>query len=172
MARLDGRLVAVLDERARLARQIRELRRSQAPTIPVGDHAVIRELVQRSSGDMPKDALLDVLRAVFAAGLSLELPVKVAFVGPEGGAGHAAARGRFGQGDSTLVPAETAANALEEVSRKRAEFAVVPFETSTEGPLQSTILALMARDLRITEVLDDDFRLHVMSRTGVLADIA
>jgi chorismate mutase/prephenate dehydratase len=171
IARLDGRLVAVLDERARLARQIRELRRSQAPAIPVGDHAVIRELVQRSSGDMPKDALLDVLRAVFAAGLSLELPVKVAFVGPEGGAGHAAARGRFGQGDSTLVPAETAANALEEVSRKRAEFAVVPFETSTEGPLQSTIQALMTHDLRVAEVLDDDFALHLASRTGTLADV-
>jgi chorismate mutase / prephenate dehydratase len=171
MARIDARLVAILDERARAARRLGELRGDHAPTLPVGDHAAIRELVDRSSGDMPRDALRGILREVFAAGLLLELPVRVAFVGPEGGSGHAAARGRFGADGTNLVSAETAADALEEVSRKRAEFAVVPFETSTEGPLQSTILALMARDLRITEVLDDDFDLHVMCRTGALVDV-
>jgi chorismate mutase len=158
MARLDARLVSVLDERARLACQIRDLRRSQAPAIPVTDHAAIRALVDGSSGDMPKEALAEVLRAVFAACLSLELPVKVSFVGPEGGAGYAAARGRFGLGESTLTPAATAADALAEVAQRRAEFAVVPFETSTEGPLQATIQALMAQDLRIVEILEDESR--------------
>jgi chorismate mutase/prephenate dehydratase len=171
MARIDARLVAILDERARVARRLGETRGDHPPTMPVGDHAAIRELVERSSGDMPRDSLREILREVFAAGLLLELPVKVAFVGAEGGPGHSAARGRFGSGRSNLVSAETAADALEEVSRKRAEFAVVPFETSTEGPLQSTILALMARDLRITEVLDDDYDLHVMTRTGTLDDV-
>jgi chorismate mutase/prephenate dehydratase len=171
MARIDARLVEILDERARTARRLGELRGEHAPTLPVGDHATIRELVDHSSGDMPRDALRAILREVFAAGLLLELPVKVAYVGPEGGPGHSAARGRFGADSTNLVSAETTADALEEVSRKRAEFAVVPFETSTEGPLHSTILALMARDLRITEVLDDDFDLHVVTRTGTLADV-
>jgi chorismate mutase/prephenate dehydratase len=171
MARLDSRLVATLDERARLARRLGEVRRDHAPSIPVADHAAMRALVEQSTGDMPRDALAEVLREVFAAGLSLELPVKVAYVGSEGGPGYSAARGRFGSGASNLVPAETSAEALEEVTRKRAEFAVVPFETSTEGPLQSTILALMDRDLRISEVLDDRFDLHAMSRGGALAEV-
>src|SRR6185437_16943663 len=50
------------------------------------------------------------------------------------------------------------------------EFAVVPFETSTEGPLQSTILALMNRDLRISEILEDAFDLHLMARAVSLVD--
>lgn len=171
MAQLDGRLVALLDERARVARRLGEVRSDHAPSLPVADHAAMRALVEHSSGDMPKDALLEIVRKVFAAGLSLELPVKVAFVGGEGGPGHVAARGRFGLGRSNLVGVETTADALDEVSRKRAEFAVVPFETSAEGPLQSSILALMARELRISEVLDDDYNLHVMSRTGALGDV-
>ena len=171
MVRIDARLVAILDERARVARRLGEARGDHAPTLPVGDHAAIRELVEHSSGDMPRDALREILREVFAAGLLLELPVKVAYVGPEGGPGHAAARGRFGADRSNLVSTETAADALDEVTHKRAEFAVVPFETSTEGPLQSTIVALLARDLRISEVLDDDFDLHAMSRTGTLASV-
>ena len=149
MARLDARLVGLLDERARMSRRLGEIRRDHAASMPVADHAAIDDLVARSAGDMPKDALREVMRHVFAGGLSLELPVKVAFVGPEGGPGHVAARGRFGSAESNLVAAESPRDALEEVTRKRAEFAVVPFETSTEGPLQSTILALMARDLRI-----------------------
>ncbi len=168
MGRLDARLIGLLDERARVARKLGELRTGHVPSLPIADRAAIRDLVSRSNGDMPREALREILRQVFAAGLSLELPVKVAFVGPEGGPGHTSARGRFGAGEANLIPAETTVDALEEVCRERAEFAVVPFETSTEGPLQSTILALTARDLRILEILDDDFDLHLMSATGSL----
>src|SRR6185312_12097958 len=166
MAKLDARLVATLDERARVARHLGELRRDHAPTLPLSDQAAMRELVARASGDMPKETVASVLREVFGACLSLELPVKVAFVGPEGGPGHGAARGRFGSTGSNLVAAESPAAALEELARKRTEFAVVPFETSTEGPLRATILALLALDLRIVEVLRDTFELHVVSRGG------
>jgi chorismate mutase/prephenate dehydratase len=170
VAKLDAQLLTALDKRARAARRLGELRKEHAPSLPVRDHGAIRALVARSSGDMPQDALLDVFREIYAACLPLELPVRVAFVGAEGGQGHAAARARFGRG-STLVAAETTAAAIEEVTRKRAEFAVVPFETAAEGPVQSTIVALMTGDLRIAEVIDATFDLHLMNRTGNLADV-
>jgi chorismate mutase/prephenate dehydratase len=168
VARLDAKLVAVLEERARLGKQLRDLRRNQPPAIPVADHAALQDLVDRSSGDMPKESLRAILRAVFAAGLALELPVKVAYVGPDGGGGFGAARGRFGSEASMLVATDSAVDALEEVSRKRAEFAVVPFETSSEGPLRATIQALMNRDLRIAEMLADDSPLHLVGRAATL----
>jgi chorismate mutase/prephenate dehydratase len=170
MAKLDAQLLVALDKRARAARRLGELRKDQAPSLPLTDHAAIRALVARSNGEMPQEALRDILREVFAACLALELPVKVAYVGLEGGAGHAATRGRFGRA-SNLLAAETTVGALDEVARKRAEFAVVPFETAAEGPVQSTILALMASDLRIAEVLDSTFDLHLMNRTGNFADV-
>jgi chorismate mutase/prephenate dehydratase len=170
LARLDAQLLVALDKRARTARRVGELRHDQAPSLPLADHAAIRALVARSSGDLPHEVLTGIFHAIFAACLSLELPVKVAFVGPEGGPGHAAARSRFGQ-DSNLVGAETPEGALEEVSRKRAEFAVAPIETATAGPVQPTIFALMTSDLRIVEVLDGSFDLHLMNRTGNLADV-
>jgi len=170
IAKLDAQVLVALDKRARAARRLREVRKDAAASLPLTDHAAIRALVARSTGDMPHDALRDIFREIFAACLALELPVKVAYVGPEGGPGHAAARGRFGRG-SNLVAGETTAAALEEVTRKRAEFAVMPFETAAEGPVPSTILALMASDLRICEVLDATFELHLMNRTGNAADI-
>jgi chorismate mutase / prephenate dehydratase len=170
IAKLDAQLLVALDKRARSSRRLRDLRKDQSAALPLTDHAAIRALVARSTGDMPPDALRDIFREILAACLSLELPVRVAYVGPEGGPGHAAARGRFGRG-SSLVAGETTALTLEEVTRKRAEFAVLPFETAAEGPVQATILALIASDLRIAEVLDATFDLHLMSRTANAADV-
>jgi chorismate mutase/prephenate dehydratase len=170
IAQLDLHLLATLDKRARAARQLGELRKHQAALLPLGDHATIRTLVARSNGDMPEAALRDIFREVFAACLPLELAVQVAYVGPEGGAGYVAALGRFGQG-STLTATESTGAALDEVARKRAAFAVVPFETSTEGPVQPTVLALAASDLRVAEMLDITFDLHLLNRSGRFADI-
>ena len=170
IAKLDAQLLVALEKRAKNARRLGELRRDQTASLPLTDHAALRALVARSTGDMPQEALRDIFREIFAACLALELPVKVSYVGPEGGAGHAAARGRFGR-TSNLLAADDTAAALDEVTRRRAEFAVVPFETATEGPVQSTILALMASELRIAEVLDATFDLHLMNRTGNFGDI-
>jgi chorismate mutase/prephenate dehydratase len=170
IAKLDAQLLVALEKRARAARNLREARKDQGPAVPLTDHAAIRALVTRSNGDMPPEALRDIFREIFAACLALELPARVAYVGPEGGPAHAAARGRFGQ-TSSLLAVDTTAMALDEVTRKRADFAVVPFETATEGPLESSILAFLASDLRIVEVLDATFDLHLMSPTGNAADV-
>ncbi|HEY8090324.1 MAG TPA: prephenate dehydratase domain-containing protein [Polyangiaceae bacterium] len=170
IAKVDAQLLVALDRRAKAARRLREVRKDQTPSLPLTDHAAIRALVARSTGDMPQEALRDILREIFAVCLALELPVKVSYVGPEGGPGHAAVGGRFGRGSAAFA-AESTAAALEEVTRKRAEYAVVPFETVAEGPVQTTILALMATDLRIVEVLDAAFDLNLMNRTGNASDI-
>jgi prephenate dehydratase/chorismate mutase len=155
MARIDAQLLDGLDKRARAARKLRELRRDQPPTLPVTNHALIADLVARSTGDMPKDAVEAILREVYGACLALEQSVKVAFVGPDGGPDHAAALQRFGKGAS-LVSSASTAEALDDVSRRRTEFAVVPFETADEGPVLSTILALTSGELRVAEVLESE----------------
>jgi chorismate mutase len=155
IARLDVELLGVLDRRAHATRQLRELRRNQPASLPSTNQAFIGDLVARSTGDMPRDSLAVILREVYAACLALELPVAVAFSGAAGGPEQAAALHRFGTG-ANLVPAPTASNALDEVSRKHAEFALIPFETAADGPIHSTILAVAATDLRIAEVIESE----------------
>jgi chorismate mutase/prephenate dehydratase len=170
MGELDRQMLALVDRRARAARRIAELRKGQPPGLPVNDHAAIRELVAHSSGDLAEEPLRDIFRTLFAACLAIELPATVAFVGLDGDAASCTAQGRFGS-TSPLKGFETTEAALEEVARRRAEFAVVPFETSTDGPVRSTIAGLVASDLRVVEVIDASFDLQVMCRTGNLADV-
>jgi len=162
---LDRQLVALLDARARAARRLAELRQDQPPALPLMDQATIGELMARSTGDMPCESLRQILGSVFAACLALELPVAIAIAGPEGGLAHVTARGRFGRGGA-VVALETTAAAIEEVSRRAAEYAVVPYESSAEGPILATIRALTASDLRIVEMLDAPFDLALMSLSG------
>ncbi len=152
MAQIDGQILALLDKRAHAARSIFELRKDQPAVLPSIDRAAIRELASRSSGDMPTKSLQEIFRTIHAESLSLELPVRVSFVGHEGDAAHAAARDRFGHA-SSLRALETPLAAVDEVSQKAAEFAVLPFATDSESPVRETIDALISSELRVVEVL-------------------
>jgi len=145
--KLDQQIVKLIDQRARASRRLGE-RREGVRTLPMGERARLAELAGASEGDMPPAALRDILRAVHAACLALELPVPVAFAGAEGGAAHAAARFRFGAA-AEFVRTDAASDAFEQVSRQRAEFAVVPMETRAGGSVQSTITMLAASELKL-----------------------
>jgi chorismate mutase/prephenate dehydratase len=69
------------------------------------------------------------------------------------------------------VRVEDATLAFEEVTQKRAQFAVVPLETRTDGPVQATILALMACDLRIVSCFEVAENLDLVSRSGTMTGL-
>ena len=170
IAQLDEQLTATLEKRARAARSIGERVRGEAPTLPLRDRAFVETLIEHSKGDLTPDALRAIFREIQAACVGLELSVRVAVLAPEGGAGHAAAREQFGLGVACLMTA-SAEEALDVVERGRAEFAMLPYETSVEGPVQATILALTARELRIGLVREVVPTLHVWNRTGNLSEV-
>ncbi len=171
IAQLDEQLSTALEKRARAARAIGELVRGDATALPLRDRAFIEDLVARSKGELAPGALRSIWREIQAACVGLELSARVAVLGPEGGAGHSAAREQFGDTVACEICA-TADDALESVARQRADFAVIPYETSADGPVQATIMALMARELRVAMVREVAPTLHLFSRTGKLTDIA
>ena len=170
IAKLDAQLLVTLEKRAKASRKIGEARKGHHASLPLGDRAAIHALVARSTGELPSDALREIFREVFSACLALELPVKVAYLAPEGGAAHAAARGRFGASPN-LVAVESTVLALEEVARDRVEFAVVPLETRADGPVHGTVEALVDSELRIVATIEESWSLHLVNKTGNAADV-
>ena len=170
MDRLDAQLVELLHARAKAARRLAELRQDQLPALPVGERVSARRLAARTPGPLPEEAVRGILREVQAACLALEMPVKVACAGVEGGPCAAVARQRFGT-FSQLTTLPQVGAAFDEVARRRAEFAVVPFETSSEGPVSATLTALVASELKVVEVLEAPVEIHLMNLTGNVADV-
>jgi chorismate mutase/prephenate dehydratase len=169
LARIDGQILSALEKRAKAARNARALRTGPAQ-LPLTDKAQLATLVARASGDMPPEDLRAIFLQIYASCLALELPVKVAYIGPEGGFAHAAARAKFGA-SALLHSTESIAATLEDVVAQRAEFAVLPVETTTEGPVQSTIFALVATDLKIVAEIETVSDLCLMNRTGNEGDV-
>src|SRR3989442_9208216 len=88
IVKLDSILLSTIEKRARAAKKIGELRAGlgQPASLPLGDRAALHAIVGRASGELQHDAVRSIFREIFAACLSLELPVNVAYAGPEGGA--------------------------------------------------------------------------------------
>ncbi len=91
--------------------------------------------------------------------------LRVVFLGAEGGFGWMAARNYFGQ-SAELVRADSSAAALEEVTRSRAEFAVIPNESLKDGPIFPTIQAVAAGDLKLVGEREVEQVLSLMNGSG------
>ena len=170
LSRVDGQLLTSLEKRAKLSRRIGDLRKAQPAQLPLTDRAQIAALVARASGEMPPEDLRVIFGRIYASSLALELPVRVAYPGPAGSAAYEAARVHFGNA-AELVAVDGVAAALAEVSAGRAEFAIAPLETQAEGPVQHTIEAILATELKIVAEIELATDLSLLSKTGNEADV-
>lgn len=169
LAKIDLQLLQDIEKRARLSKRAGELRGNEPAQLPPLE-TMLDSVLSKTQGELPVESLRVIFREIMAACLTLELPVKVAALGPEGSAATVAARHRFGA-SAHVVSCETPAGALAEVAGRRAEYAVLPLEGKTEGPIQTTIEALMASELRIASVEEASATTHLMNKSGNLADI-
>ena len=169
MAEIDLEILGLLERRAHLAKEAGKLGEGSAMPL-TREHERLRQLVGTASGELPIESVRTIFKAVFAACASLEGPTRVSFVGNDGSLGYVAARQLFGPGVRSIGH-ESAAQALDELIRGRVEYAIAPYETSAEGPVISTVLALKQTDLMVVGQCELSAGLSLMSRTGNLADI-
>jgi chorismate mutase/prephenate dehydratase len=129
---------------------------------PLDPDASWRDALRASNGPLPQEGAEFIFHAIRAVAHRLEQPARVAYVGVEGGFGHAVARGYFGPGDS-FIECATAGDALEEVERQRAAFAVLPWDSSVEGLAKSSIVALARTELVLCAGRESPATFHAMS---------
>ena len=90
----------------------------------------------------------EIFLEIFAVSRNLELPEKVAFLGPLGTYTHQMAESKFGA-MSEYVAMNSIKGVFSEVSAKRAKFGVIPIENSSNGMVNDTLMALNEYNLKI-----------------------
>jgi chorismate mutase/prephenate dehydratase len=170
IARIDGEILSSLEARARLSREIQTLLEGESAPVDLSEREWLSRLEAASTGGLPAESLRAIFRQIRAVARNLEQPVKVSYIGPEGGFGHEMARAYFGA-NTAFVECVTAAEAFEEVVRGRALFAVFPFESSVDGLVQPAITALAQTELVLVAERAAPATYSIMSRTGNLADV-
>src|ERR1044071_692021 len=83
--RIDDQILALLDRRAEVVKQVGEVKRSRSETfhVPGRERAVLERLTAAANGAFPREAVRPVFREIMSACLSLESPLVVAYPGPE-----------------------------------------------------------------------------------------
>ena len=94
-----------------------------------------------------------VFREVHAVCRSLEAPVHVVYASTDGEGGEAAARRTFGA-LAQVSRVDSQAAALSAVASKKADFAVLPYESTTEGMVASTLEALRFSEAHLISLVD------------------
>ena len=167
MAQADAEMLRALQRRARLAKQVGELGGGGSA---VSERDQMGMLEGMAGEDLPAEMVRGVFREIHAATSSLERPSRVAYVAPEGGFGQVAALKQVGIG-ATLIPVSSSELAIDEVRRQRADLAVIPFESSVEGPLQASVEALAETDLSLGMKIEISASLSLVGKVGSTAAI-
>jgi chorismate mutase/prephenate dehydratase len=153
---LDEALLKQLNERAKLAQQVAEAKqRSQSNSDeplafyrPEREAQVLRRIAHLNEGPIPDEKVMYLFRQVMSACLSLEQPLKVGYLGPEGTFTHQAAIKHFGYA-AVGMPLVTVDEIFREVAAEACQYGVVPVENSTEGSVSHTLDTFVNSSLKI-----------------------
>ncbi len=170
LAEIDHQMLRQLERRARVAQDIIKLRSGTARFAPIADGQHLLALEKAAEPPLPASAVRPAFAAIDAACRVFEVVPRVVFLGPEGGFGWMAAREHFGP-SAELFPGQTVFSAIDEVTRSRAEFAVVPYESLEDGPIFPTIQGIAGADLKLVGEHEVCQVLVLANVTGNPADV-
>jgi len=147
---LDGEILERLNERARCAQAIGEIKKNHdAPIyVPEREQAIFNKLVERNQGPLDDGAVRAIYREVISAIRALEHPTSVAFLGPRDTFSHMAALRVFGA-SADYHPLPSFSDIFTEVERGRIDYGIVPVESSMGGSVSDTLDRFITSDLKI-----------------------
>jgi chorismate mutase / prephenate dehydratase len=152
---VDDQLLSLLNERMEYVKKVGEVKRSQQTIIyrPEREKQILDRLSKLNNGLLNRSAIEAIFLEIFAVSRNLELPERIAYLGPEGSFTHQAAESRFGAMSEYLV-LPTIHSIFDSVETGRARFGVVPIENNQEGVVGETVDLLREKELHIAaEVL-------------------
>ena len=150
---IDDKMLELLNKRMQIVERVGEIKNDTGGAIyrPEREKAIIDRLDALSikqTGYLNKQAIEAIFLEIFAVSRNLELPEKVAFLGPLGTYTHQLAESRFGA-TSSYLPISSINGVFREVYKKQAKYGVIPIENSSNGIVSDTITSLQKYDLKI-----------------------
>ena len=146
----DAQLVKLLNERTKHVLAIGEMKLKAGEEIyaPHRESAVLDRICRLNQGPVTNESLRAIYQEIMSSALSLEKTLTIAYLGPEATFTHQAAIRRFGS-SLRYSSQKTIADVFTEVSKRRADYGVVPIENSTEGVVTHTLDMFVDSDLKI-----------------------
>ena len=151
---IDDELLKMLNKRMQFVQEVGKLKQNDGSSIyrPEREREILERLNRQNDGALTPEAIEAIFMEIFAVSRNLELPEKIAYLGPEGSYTHQAAESRFGA-LSYYLPLNSIEAVFKVLQNKEAKYGVVPIENNTEGAVGTTIDCLNKYDSRIVAEL-------------------
>jgi chorismate mutase/prephenate dehydratase len=143
---IDADLVALLEKRAGVAKEIGEVKKARG--LPVRDWSreqkVLDSLAEQSLELLSASDLQKIYKEIMGACRHVEeLEDKVGFLGPEGSFAEMATKRFFSEAGNSFVPFENSWQIFRSLEAGELEHGVVPIENSTQGTVPETLDLLL-----------------------------
>lgn len=171
---IDTEVLKLLSRRAECAKEIGRIKQNQAVAVPFyrpeREKAVLERLMELNQGPLPDKEIHRLFREVMSACLALEMPMDIAYLGPEGTFTQAAVLKQFGHSVNT-VAMRTIPDIFKAVQSENAHFGIVPIENSTEGVITHTLDMLLKSELKICGEILLRIQHNLLSNEEQLSDV-
>ncbi len=169
---IDSQILKLLNRRAELVIEVGRFKAEQNLDfhVPQREEEIYTRLAGENTGPFPSQAVRPVFREVISACLSLEHPLRVAYLGPRATFSHLAAMERFGL-SAQFLAVRSIGDVFAEVEKGNADYGVVPVENSTEGIVSHTLDRFVDSSLLICGEVVVETALHLMGRASSLEEI-
>jgi chorismate mutase/prephenate dehydratase len=139
---IDNKLVELINERMEYVQNIGDLKNKNNESIyrPQREKDILDRLHKREKNLLKNSDIDAIFMEIFSISRNLELPQKVAYLGPRGSFTHQAAKSRFGL-QSEYISSKSIKDVFEVVNLGIVKFGVVPIENSSNGIVGETISA-------------------------------
>jgi len=164
---IDAEILELLNKRADIATEIASIKRKANLKFysPERERAILERITSLNKGHFPNDALKVIFREILSATLSLEEPLKVAYLGPEGTFTNLAALRHFGS-SAAYIPVDSIKDVFDSAESGKVSYGVVPIENSNEGVVSYTLDMFMDYDLKISAEAMLEVSHNLLSKSG------
>ena len=147
---IDRKIIELLNMRVNFTSKIAKLKLEEGLALysPDREREVLKKVTAINKGPLTPSAALAIYREIMSGSLSLEKPLRVAYMGPKATFSHLAALKRFGS-QVEYIACEGIPDVFLEVDRDSVDYGVVPIENSIEGAVSHTLDMLVDSDLKI-----------------------
>lgn len=171
---LDEQIQELIRQRAECALEVARSKRASGESAdfyrPEREAEVLRMVQARNNGPLDDETITHLFREVMSACLALQLPMKIAFLGPEGTFTQAAALKHFGKG-IVSQPLAAIDEVFRDVEAGNSHYGVVPVENSTEGVISHTLDMFMQSSLQICGEVELRIHHNLMGRMSNLSEV-
>ncbi|MBN2896709.1 MAG: prephenate dehydratase [Campylobacterales bacterium] len=169
---IDDEILRLLNERMKVVQRVGEIKHQSKAAVyrPEREKEIIERLSTHNQGPLNRAAIEAIFLEIFAVARNLELPERIAYLGPEGSFTHQAAESRFGAMSDYLSLGSIEA-VFRTIEAKRAKFGVVPIENSRDGVVGETLDLLAASPMKIVSELYMSIHMAFATKAHKLSEI-